>query len=123
LIHNKLLGRYTKIWIFHENCFSELLFKVGAWLSNHAVCKKGLRGAICRYSLLRLRQVVGRQAAGRINNLSNQEQATTDHIFSFLLLLKFFNSINKALNIRLQGLGREKEFKNLDKSEQFVLFY
>ncbi len=43
MIHNKILGRYAKIWIFHENSIMQNYFsKVSAWLSNHAVCKIGL---------------------------------------------------------------------------------
>jgi hypothetical protein len=37
LIHNKILGRYAKKY------FAVFLFKVSAWLFNHAVCKIGLK--------------------------------------------------------------------------------
>ncbi len=42
-IQEKILGRYAKYWIFHQNNICSLFFKVGAWLYNHAVCKIGLR--------------------------------------------------------------------------------
>jgi hypothetical protein len=43
LIHNTILGRYAKNWVFHQyNIFAIILFTVSAWLSNHAVCKIGL---------------------------------------------------------------------------------
>jgi hypothetical protein len=44
LIHNKILGRYAKIWIFYKNnILQNNFFKVSAWLSNYVVCKIGLR--------------------------------------------------------------------------------
>ncbi len=40
---NKILGKCAKYGIFHQNGFAVLLFKVCAWLFNHAAGKIGLR--------------------------------------------------------------------------------